>query len=269
MPAKDARDISLDCLGRLKAIVLHPKFGSVDLLQNKLSEFAKAETKINEPYLDNVLKYCFASAGNRNILELKSLYLFRIQNAIKSIDSADSAIKDFVLKKIPKGGAVFVHGAGKLLLETLQSALKAKTFGILTVSSNVLLVSKLNKAKIKFQCFSDSAVKTAVQNADIVLMGCRAITADKIIQAAGSQLVAEIARGSNIPVYICTPAMSFTPVFSISSYKTSKRGSAIYHLLEQEEVSPSIITGIISEIGIYEHSSFIASLEREMPWLFT
>jgi translation initiation factor 2B subunit (eIF-2B alpha/beta/delta family) len=216
-----------------------------------------------------VLKYCFASAGNRNILELKSLYLFRIQNAIKSIDSATSAIKNFALKKVPKGGAVFVHGAGRLLFEVLQSAIKTKAFDILTVSSNVLLISELNKAKIKFQCFPDSAVKTAVQNADIVLMGCRAITSDKIIQAAGGQLVAEIAQGSNIPVYICSPAMSFTPAFSISSYKTSKRGNAIYHLFEQEEVSPSIITGVISEIGIYEHSSFIASLEREMPWLFT
>ena len=269
MPAKDARDISLDCLNRLKAIVLHPKLESVDLLQKNISEFAKAESKINEPYLDNVLKYCFASAGNRNILELKSLYLFRIQNAIKSIGSADSAIKEFVLKKIPKGGVVFVHGDGRLLFEILQSAMKKKAFDILTVSSNAFLVSELNKAKIKFQCFPDSAVKTAVQTADLVVMGCRAITADKIIQAAGSQLVAEIAQGSNIPVYICSPAMSFTPVFSLASYKTSKRGSAIYHLLEQEEVSPGSITGIISEIGIYEHSSFVASLEQEMPWLFT
>ena len=268
MPSKDARDISLDCLNRLKAIVLHPKLESVGLLQKKLLEFAKAEAKINEPYLDNVLKYCFASAGNRNILELKSLYLFRIQSAIKSIYSANSAIADVVAKKIPKGGAVFVYGAGRLLLEILQSAAKTKAFDILTISSNAFLVSELSKAKIKFQCFSDSAVKTAVQNADIVLMGCRAITADKIIQVAGSQLVAEIAQGSNIPVYVCSPAMAFTTVFSAVSYKISKRGSAIYHLFEQEKVSPSSITGIISEIGVYEHSSFVASLEREMPWLF-
>lgn len=269
MPAKDARDISLDCLNRLKAIVLHPKLESVSLLQKKILEFATAEAKINEPYLNNVLKYCFDSAGNRSILELKSLYLFRIQNAVKSISSADSAIKDFAFKKIPKGGAVFVHGADRLVLEILQSAVKAKTFDILTVSSNSFLVSELNKAKIKFQCFPDSAVKSAVQNADIVVMGCRAITADKIIQAAGSQIVAEIAQGSNIPVYICSPAMAFTPVFSAASYKTSRRGSAIYHLFEQEEVPPDVITGIISELGIYNHSSFIASLEREMPWLFT
>lgn len=267
MSEKDVRVISLDCLAKLKSLVSSPKLTSVEMLQKKITEFSKDAAVINEPYIDNVMKYCFAPASIRDLFELKALYLFRIQNAMKSISSADSAIKLLASKKIPKGGAVLIHGNNQLAFEIIESALKAKKFEVLTLSSNDFLISEMKKAKIRFQCFPDSAVRAALENADLVLLSSKAITPAKIINSVGGSVVAEIACSLSIPVYACAPAMSFSQQYSSESTKI-KHGNAIYRMFDYEPVEPGFLTGIISELGIYGHAFFISALEKEMPWLF-
>ena len=100
-----------------------------------------------------------------------------------------------------------------------------------------------------------------------------------IINKIGSGMFAEIADKYDIPLYAVTNSWKFDPQ-SIFGYdepiemRNSKEiwgGSPKKIIIKNpafEEIESKHITGIISEIGIYNPETFISELNRFYPWMF-
>ena len=113
-----------------------------------------------------------------------------------------------------------------------------------------------------------------------MLLGADAVTSEgKVINKIGSELFTEIADRYEVPVYVCTDSWKFDPksVFGYEEeiekrkpteiWPTAPRGVKIANFAF-EKVNPDLITGIISELGIYKPSIFVEEVKRAYPWMF-
>ena len=113
-----------------------------------------------------------------------------------------------------------------------------------------------------------------------MLLGADAITVEgKIINKMGSELFAEVAEQNDVPVYICSDSWKFDPA-SVFGYEeeiekrsakevwpTAPKGVTISNFAF-EKINPDLITGIISELGVYTPEVFVEEVKRSYPWIF-
>jgi ribose 1,5-bisphosphate isomerase len=128
--------------------------------------------------------------------------------------------------------------------------------------------------------YVDAAARFALKKADIMLVGADAITADgKVINKIGSELFAEIASKFDIPVYVCADSWKFdaATIFGYEEEIEERTPSEIWKKPPKgikidnhafEKIDPRLVTGIISEFGIYRPEIFAEELKRQSPWMF-
>ncbi|MBW2981930.1 translation initiation factor eIF-2B, partial [Candidatus Woesearchaeota archaeon] len=93
------------------------------------------------------------------------------------------------------------------------------------------------------------------------------------------ELFAEVAEKWDVSLYVCTDSWKFDPksVFGYEEeiekreakevWPTAPKGIKINNFAF-EKVNPDLITGIISELGIYKPEIFVEEIKRAHPWMF-
>jgi ribose 1,5-bisphosphate isomerase len=246
------------------------------------------KTRSTEPCMRNALTYILSQKESDLLYEYKEEVLKRIVQAIMHIKTANDVIAEYGAHKISNGMIVYTHCHSSTVVNIL---LEAKKQGIDFAVHNTetrprfqgrKTAEELVKAGIKVRHFVDSAARLALKDADIMLIGCDAITIEgKIINKIGSELFAEVAKRYDIPVYSCTNSWKFDPM-TIEGYPEPIETRDIKEIWEKppktrnleimnfafEKVDSDNITGIISEIGIYPVPILVEELKKRNPWMF-
>lgn len=143
-----------------------------------------------------------------------------------------------------------------------------------------ITATQLAKLKIPATLFIDSAARIALKKADIAFFGADAITTTKIYNKIGSEMFAIMAKQQGVPLYIATNSWKFD---SKAIYGTEEKieirstkeiwqnppkGIKILNPAF-EKIDPILVTGIISELGLFMRKSFIALLKENYPFIFT
>ncbi len=199
--------------------------------------------------------------------------------------NADRVIAEIGEKKIKNNYVVFTHCHSSTVIGILKKAHKKKDFEVHNTETRPLFqgritAKELAKEGIKVIHYVDSAMRLALKKADIVLLGADAIQADgKVINKIGSELIAEMARKYDIPVYFCATAWKFDPktMYGIDEeieernkkevWEKSPKGVKIMNPAF-ERVNPELITGIISELGIFKPAMFVEEARQKYRWMF-
>ena len=128
--------------------------------------------------------------------------------------------------------------------------------------------------------YVDSAVRFALKKADIMLIGADAITSEgKVINKVGSELFAETADKYGVPVYVCTNSWKFDPatVFGFEEPIEKRYSKEVWNSPPKnvridnfafEQIGPNLITGIITEIGVYKPQTLVRAMQEKYPWMF-
>ena len=127
--------------------------------------------------------------------------------------------------------------------------------------------------------FVDSASRIALKKADIAFYGCDAITTTKIYNKIGSELFAVIADYYKVPLYVATNSWKFD-ADSINGketkiedrnpdevWKNSIKGIKVMNP-SFEKIEPKLVTGIISELGLFMQKSFISEIKKNYKFMF-
>lgn len=240
------------------------------------------QTRPTEPCMSNTLKFLFHDINEYN---LKQNFQKNVVNAKNHFSSSDKNIFEIGEKKIARGYKVFTFCHSSTVMGIIKAAYKHKKFVVNNTETRPLLqgrktAEELAEEGIKVNHYVDSAMRLAIKDSDIVLIGADAITSEgKAINKIGSELVAEIAHKFDVPVYICTNSWKFDPdtVFGFDEKIEQRHEQEIWSYPPKgvtvnnyafEIVSPELITGVISELGIYSPDVFIEELKRTSPWLF-
>lgn len=248
------------------------------LLRKKLES-----TRPTEPCLRNTLKFLFHHiSSDSHITKLSR----RCDATLKHLLESDKKISLFGAKKISDGDVVFTHCHSSAVINIFKQAKKeGKKFKVLCTETRPrfqgrITASALIKAKIPTTLFVDSGMRIALKQADLCLIGADAITTEgKVINKIGSEIIAKICQDYDIPIYSCTNSWKFDPesVFGFEEIIEQRASKEVWDNPPKglkisnyafEKVKGRLITGIISEIGVYESGVFVEEMERQYPWMF-
>ncbi|MEK6886857.1 MAG: hypothetical protein AABW88_03420 [Nanoarchaeota archaeon] len=233
----------------------------------------------------NAVHYISHNIRKGNINTTKADLLHRIDEAIAHVTSSTSQIASIGSKKIKRGMVVYVHGFSESVLSIL---IKAKNEGInfevhcteeKPYMGGRLFATVLAKNKIQVKYYADLAIRQAMKRSDIVLMGANLISeSGQIYGRIGSELIADVAERFDVPVYICSDTWKYSKEAASEFDKNkllrpqreiwSKPPKAVTVLnYGFEKIHPWLVTGIISEIGIYKPHQLIFELKKNNPWM--
>jgi len=240
---------------------------------------------ITNPMTRNALVYIFHKFKPESISVTKSIFIQRIDNSINHLSNSFANIAAIGSKKIKKGMSVFVHGYSDSVMAVL---LKAKKDGIdfevhcteeKPYCEGRPLATNLAKHKIPVKFYADLALRQALKRADIVMIGAKVIGGvGQVYGRIGSELIADVAERYEIPVYVCADTWKINKHVADEFDKSTKlmkedelwsnppKGIKILNY-GFEKIHPWLITGIITEKGIYKIPNLLFELKKQNHWL--
>jgi len=224
-----------------------------------------------EPFLRNILRYL------KNFGEP--------ENLIKKLESDKEKISDFASKKIKSGMVVYTHCHSSSVVRSLIKAKKkGKRFEVNVTETRPffqgrITAKELAKNGIKVTLFVDSAIKLALEKADLMFIGADVITSEGfIINKIGSGAFADLANKRGIPVYVITHSWKFEPE-SLKGFEEEIEKRSEKEVWRNkpknvricnfvfEKIDANLITGIISELGVFRPEVFVEEVKKTYEWL--
>lgn len=258
-----------------------------DLLDklNEIKQKIFSSSKTN-PLVRNALNYILYNIKEKNEEKTKAELRNRISYVLDHLNNSIYYLAEIGHQKIKKGAIVYTHGHSSSILNIL---LKAKRIGtnfevhnteVKPFSTGRAMAEELARHNIHVKQHADLALRIALKNADLVLLGADTISEHGQVYASiGSELIAETAEKYDIPVYICTDSWKFSP-FVVNEYEKNKKLRSDKEIWSKppkrvvimnygfEKVNPKLITGIITERGIFKPHYLVAEIRKQCPWMF-
>ncbi len=246
----------------------------------KLLQQAEKElvaTRPTEPALRNALKYCLMNyEKNPNVASY----------VIDYFKEAKEKIAEFGAKKISDGMIVFTHCHSSTVEDIIRKAHdQGKKFSVYNTETRPryqgrITAENIAKMGVPVTHFVDSAGRTYLKKADLFLFGCDAVTAEgKIFNKIGTEFLAEFASQQRIPTYSCTNSWKFDPetVHGFEEVIEQRDPNEVWENPPKgitimnpafEITAPDILTGIITELGIFKPETLVLEVEKNYPWMF-
>jgi len=288
MRVQGAESIAREAVRALKDVVTESKARNVPALVAELNHARNTLflTRATEPCMRNSVNYVLHHLDTTDILSLKKSLFTSVNEVLGRFDKNQRIIAQIGAQKIKNGTVVFTHCHSSTIFEILKEARRqGKRFEVHNTETRPRFQGRVTAKEVSglgipVTHFVDAAARFALKNADLVLIGADAITAEgKVINKIGSELFAEIAHLFDIPVYACTDSWKFDPetVFGFEEeieirredeiWKNPPKGVKISNFAF-EKVSPDLIAGIISELGIYKPHILIQEIKAANHWMF-
>ena len=245
---------------------------------------ALLKTRPTEPGMRNVLNYLFFNLEKEEsiIQQLNERQLY----IRKHFENVGEIIAKIGARKIQSRSIVFTHCHSSTVVNILKKAKgEKKRFKVYNTETRPLFQGRITarelvRAGIPVVHFVDSGGRIAIKEADIMLIGADAISSEgKVCNKIGSELFAEVADKYDVPVYVCTDSWKFDPqsIFGFEEEIEKRPAKEVWPAAPSgvridnrafEKVNPDLVTGIISELGVYTPEIFVEEVKRAYPWMF-
>jgi len=256
-----------------------------------LSELRTAQEELvgsrpTEPCMRNALQYVLHNINKQDLVQLVKDLDVNIKYAQQYFDAAEKTIAEIGSRKIHERCVVFTHCHSSTVMMILAKAKFAgKNFTVHNTETRPLFqgrktAKELSALGIPVSHYVDSAARMALKKADVVLFGADAIQSDgKIINKIGTELFLEVAERYDIPCYSCAISWKFDPltIYGIDEPIENRQQQEIWENPPKkvtvmnpafEVIDPKIVTGVISELGVFRPEVFIDEVRRTQPWMF-
>jgi ribose 1,5-bisphosphate isomerase len=270
-----AENIAKTAISLIRDKVFKLKYDELLALKQKLISL-----RPTEPCLRNSLKYIFSGD-----LEPKAIKT-RCDIVLTHFTISMSKIAEIGSKKISNDMLVYTHCHSSTVINILKKARKdGKRFRVNCTETRPLFQGRLTAKELVNACvpttlFIDSAIRLALKKADICLIGADSITTEGyVINKIGSEAIAATCKEFGIPVYSCTNSWKFDSE-SIYGHEEAIEQRPLKEIWDHapkglnisnaafEKIAPELITGLITEVGIFKPSVFVEELKNTATWMF-
>ncbi len=262
-----------------------------DKAQDLLSELHEAHsTLINarptEPCMRNALKYVFSNINEHDIIRLIRDLDTNIEYVMHYFDKAEKTIAEIGSRKVHDKSIIFTHCHSSTVMMILAKAkFSGRSFRVHNTETRPLFqgritAKELSALGIKVSHFIDSSARLALKKADMFLFGADAIQSDgRIINKIGTELFLEVAEKYDIPSFACTVSWKLDPmsIYGVDEPIENRRKQEVWEKPPKnvtimnpafEILDPKLVTGVISELGVYRPGVFVDEVRRTQPWMF-
>ena len=283
-----AENVAKASLTAIKSVLKNSKAKTANHLITELEYVNKLllDSRPTEPCMHTTLNCLLKGLDRQSLERTKKQVKQNIEYVTKHFSLVEERITNIGVKKIKKRATIFTHCHSSTVINILLAAKKKHSFEVHNTETRPvyqgrITAEQLAKKGIKITHYVDSAARYAMQKADLFLIGADAITSEgDVVNKIGSGLFAETAYKHNIPVYVCSDSWKFDtrtmggePV-TIENRSTKEVWSGHPKKVKIENpafetIESHLITGIISELGIYPPQTFVGEVKKEYPFLFS
>ena len=244
------------------------------------------QTRATEPCMRNALNFITHDLDASSLNKLQKKLDVRIKQALDHIENAENTIAKIGARKIKNNYKIFTHCHSSTVMAILKKAKQQnKNFEVHNTETRPKFQGRttaleLTKESIPIVHYVDSAARLALKKVDLMIIGCDAIDSEgKCYNKIGSEMFAEIANKFDIPVYVATDSWKFDPktIFGFNEEIEKRSSKEVWTNAPKkikienyafEKINPNLISGIISEIGIFKPQLFIEELKSKYKFMF-
>jgi ribose 1,5-bisphosphate isomerase len=259
-----------------------------------LSELKEAQTifvasRETEPLMRNAIRFInikAQGADTEKVAELSRLVSSAANQFLTELDSSRELIAEIGAKRIWDGMVIFTHCHSSTVTHMIAKAKnQGKNFKVICTETRPAFQGRITAKDlvdldIETTFIVDSATRTFIGDADLVIVGADAITSEgNVVNKIGTSAIAVLAHEARKPFYVVSELLKFDPetlggecekieqrshaeVWSEASPKLTIRNPAF-------DVTPNrYIHGLICEEGIIAPQVVVEVMRRRFPWVF-
>ncbi len=288
---KGARNVAI---AALQAIEIVAKKTKAKNRRTFLEELSKARqilfaSRPTEPLMRNGVNWVMSkveTCERKEVSELSQVVSSCSCEFIRSLEASKEQIARFGVNRIRNGMVVFTHCHSSTVTYLLRKAKESgKTFEVICTETRPAFQGRITAKElvdlgVKTTLIVDSAARSFMKEADIVVVGADAITSEgNIVNKIGTATIAAVAQEARVPFYVVSELLKFDPATLHGEYEViEERGrdevwkEAPDRLIIRnpafDVTRREYVRGIVCEEGVVPPQTVCEIVRRRYPWVF-
>lgn len=291
LEVKGARNVAIAAVEALNDLAEKTKARNRKMFLQELKKaremlFASRPT---EPLMRNAVNWvlCSAEGNNRTkVGELSRVVSTCSCEFIRNLEESREQIAEIGANRIRDGMTVFTHCHSSTVTYLLRKAkASGRTFEVICTETRPVFQGRITAKEmvdlgVKTTLIVDSAARSFLRDADIVVVGADAVTSEgNIINKIGTATIATLAQEARVPFYVVSELLKFDPATLRGEPEVIEERSRDEVWREAPEMlvvmNPAFdvtrrdfISGIICEEGIIPPQAVYGIVRGKYPWVF-
>jgi ribose 1,5-bisphosphate isomerase len=280
-------------LTAVKALVEQLNASEAEDRESALAEIAQAkdilfQTRETEPFMRNAVRYIERELRKKDwqtVAELQGSAQELSDELFEEFYEARQRTAEIGSKRIRPGYRVLTHCHSSAVTMVFKEAVRQGTrFEVILTETRPRYQGRITARElldegVKTTMIVDSAVRSFIKTADLVLVGSDAMTSEgNVINKIGTSQIALAANEARIPFYVVTELLKFDPQTIHGDYETIEEREAAEIWEDAPEgleirnpafdvTRRDYIHGIICEEGIISPHSVVEAVRKRYPWV--
>jgi ribose 1,5-bisphosphate isomerase len=291
LEVQGARNVAIAAIKAMEALAEETTAKTREEFMEELAEardvlFASRST---EPLMRNALRWIISQVENTGSEEVGTLVEVVSSSAgsfLKDLETSKECIGEIGSKRIRDGMVVFTHCHSSTVTNILRKAKEdGKKFEVVCTETRPRFQGRITAKEllsfgVKTTFIVDSAARSFIRNADLVIVGADAITSEgNVINKIGTGTIALLAHEARKPFYVVAELLKFDPATVCGEYSQieERNPSEVWKDAPEKLVirNPAFdvtrrdfIHGVICEEGIIPPHAVSEVIHRKHPWIF-
>jgi len=291
LEVQGARNVAIAAIKALEALAEETRAKTKQEFMKELSE-AKATlfaSRATEPLMRNAIRWIISqveNSGKEKVDALAKIVSSSSSQFLKNLEASKECIAEIGAKRIRDNSVVFTHCHSSTVTHLLSKAKKdGKAFEVVCTETRPVFQGRITAKElleldVKTTFIVDSAARSFMRNADLVIVGADAITSEgNVINKIGTGTIALLAHEARKPFYVVSELLKFDPATVCGDYEKieERNPDEVWKGAPEKLVirNPAFdvtrrdfIHGIICEEGIIPPHSVNEVIQRNYPWVF-
>jgi ribose 1,5-bisphosphate isomerase len=291
LEVQGARKVAIAAIKALEAIAEETgaETRKAFIKELKAAQAVLFASRATEPLMRNAVRWIISqveNSGREKVESLAKVVSSSSSQFLKNLEASKECIAEIGAKRIRDNMVVFTHCHSSTVTHLLGKAKEdGKTFEVVCTETRPVFQGRITAQEmlalgVKTTFIVDSAARSFMRNADIVIVGADAITSEgNVINKIGTGTIALLAHEARKPFYVVAELLKFDPATVCGDYAQIEergphevwRGAPEKLLIRNpafDVTRRDFIHGIICEEGVIPPHSVNEAIQRKYPWVF-
>ncbi len=291
LEVKGARNVAIAAVETLQILAQETKAKSRQAFIKELSEaremlFASRST---EPLMRNAVTFVtdkVERSDSKKVSDLAKVVSSTSHEFLLNLEKSREHVAEIGSKRISDGMVIFTHCHSSTVTYTLRKAKqRGRTFSVICTETRPAFQGRITAKEmlslgIKTTLIVDSAARSFMKKADMVIVGADAITSEgNVVNKIGTATIALLASEARVPFYVASELLKFDPATLGGECEAIEERSRTEVWKEAPEMlvvrNPAFevtrrnfIHGLICEEGVIPPELVSEVMARKYPWVF-
>ena len=291
LEVQGARNVAIAAIKALEALAEETRSKTRKEFMKELLD-ARAilfDSRATEPLMRNAVRWIISqvkNSGKEKVGALAEIMYSSSSQFLENLKASKECITEIGAKRIRDNSVVFTHCHSSTVTHLLGKAKKdGKSFEVVCTETRPVFQGRITTKEllalgVKTTFIVDSAARSFMRNADLVVVGADAITSEgNIINKIGTGTIALLAHEARKPFYVVAELLKFDPATACGDYEEIEERSPDEVWKDAPEklvirnpafdvTRRDFIHGIICEEGVIPPHSVNEVIQRKYPWIF-